>query len=88
MLIINPNLKDKTKFEASKKYFPHLFDENGKQIEKTFIYSLFDDIIIESLEDAKTIQQKTEKYIKHKIKCLQVEIATLTRKLNELKAMI
>lgn len=88
MLVVNPNLKGKTNFKASKKYFPHLFDENGKQIEKTFIYSLFDDIIIESLEDAKTIQQKTEKYIKHKIECLQVEIATSTRKLNELKAMI
>lgn len=88
MLVINPNLKRKTNFEATKKYFPHLFDENGKQIEKTFIYSYFDDIIIESLEDAKTIQQKTIKYIKHKIKCLEIEILTSNKKLEQLKAML
>lgn len=88
MIIINPNLKGKNNFEASKKYFPHLFDENGRQVEKTFIYSLFNDIIIESLEDTKTIQQKTENFIKHKIKCLEAEILTQNKKLNELKAML
>ena len=88
MLIINPKLKGKKSFEFTKKYFPHLFDENGKQIEKTFIYTIFNDIIIESIEDAKTIQQKTESFIKHKIKCLEAEISTQNKKLNDLKSML
>ena len=88
MIIVNPNLKGKNSFEPSKKYFPHLFDENGRQIEETFIYSRFNDIIIESIEDAKTIKQKAESFIKHEIKCLEIEILTQNKKLNELKSML
>ncbi|MBQ7798509.1 MAG: hypothetical protein IJ371_05240 [Clostridia bacterium] len=88
MIKINPKLNGKISIEEPMAYFPHLFDENGKQIAKTFIYSFFDDIIIESLEDLKTIKQKVKKYIQHKTDCLKIEIETATRKLNKLKKMI
>jgi hypothetical protein len=88
MIYINPQLKGKKTFETSSKHFPHLFNANGEQIHKTYIYMLFNDIIVESTEGADEIQKKTRDFINHKIKCLESEAITISQTIKELKAMI
>ena len=88
MIFVNPNLKGKKTAEFSKKDFPHLFNEDGAQTQKTYIYMLLNDIIIESTEDGETIQRKAENFIKSKIAFLEAEILTINQKIKELKAMI
>lgn len=88
MIIVNPNLRGKKSAELSKKDFPHLFTEDGRQTRKTYIYMLFNDIVIESTESAEEIKRKTEEYIKHKIECLRAEILTKNQTIKELKSMI
>lgn len=88
MIFVNPNLHGKKSAEFSKKDFPHLFNESGEQIKKTYIYMLFNDIIVESTEGAEEIQNKTEDYIKHKIECLRAEILSKNQTIKDLETMI
>lgn len=88
MIIVNPNLHGQKSAELSKKHFPHLFSESGEQTQKTYIYMLFNDIIVESTESAEEIQRKTADFIRHKIKTLSDEIRIKTQTINELKQMI
>lgn len=88
MIIINPRTEGKKHIEVTAKYFPHLFDENGKRIKSTFIYTLFDDVIIETVEDIETIRKKIKAYILHKIECLEVENTTNNNKINKLKLLL
>lgn len=88
MIIINPQAEGKKHIEVSPKYFPHLFDENGKRTKSTFIYTLFDDIIVETVEDIETIRKKIKSYILFKIECLETENTTNNNKINKLKLLL
>lgn len=88
MLIINPHTKGKKQIKLSKKYFPHLFNDEGQRIKDTFIYTLFDDVIVETIEPVETIREKIKDYILFKIQCLETENETNNIKINKLKLIL